>query len=78
MAGVVNTTMREIEFEVLRDGGTGLVARNLDRRLQISAPSLEELHHKARDVLIRQLGSAHGTYRVKWRRIWPNQSPGRS
>ncbi len=63
---------------MLRDGGTGLVARNLDRRLQIFAPSLEELHHEARDASIHHLGSAHGTYRVKWRRIWPNQSPGRS
>lgn len=70
--------MREIEFFVFHNGPGPLVAQALNRDLQIAAPTWEELHHEARDALIRHLGSAHGTYRVKWRRICPNQSPGRS
>ena len=59
--------MREIEFQVV-DRTHGLVAQSLTQNLRIAAPSLEELHHEARDALIRHLGPAHATYRVKWRR----------
>jgi hypothetical protein len=34
----------------------------------VEAPSLEELHHEAREALIRQVGPAHGTYRIRIRR----------
>lgn len=70
--------MRDIEFEVVHPGPGDLVAQALNQRLQIRAATLEELHHEARDALIRHLGPAHSAYRVKWRRNWPNQSPGRS
>lgn len=68
--------MREIVFQLVDSGPGRLIAQALDRPLRISAPSLEELHHEARDALIRHLGPVHGTYRVKWRRICPHQSPG--
>ena len=72
------STMREIEFTLLNDGPGQLMAQALEQDLQIAAPTWEELHHEARDALIGHLGPAHGTYRVKWRRICPNQSAGRS
>lgn len=34
----------------------------------ITAPSLEESRHEAREDLIATLGPAHGTYRVRIRR----------
>jgi hypothetical protein len=36
--------------------------------IRITAPSLEELQHEAREALIEHLGSAHGAYRVRVRR----------
>jgi hypothetical protein len=59
--------MREIEFTVV-NRTDGLVAQSLTQDLLIAAPTMEELHHEARDALIRHLGPAHATYRVKWRR----------
>lgn len=68
--------MRDIIFQVVNEAPGDLRARALTQPLQITAPSLEELHHEARDALIRHLGPAHSTYRVKWRRICPSQSRG--
>lgn len=68
--------MREIVFQFLNDAPGDWLALAVNRGLHISAPTLEELHHEARDSLIGHLGPAHGTYRVKWRRICPNQSRG--
>ena len=70
--------MRKVVLTFLNDGPGQLMAQALFRDLQIAAPTLEEFHHEARDALIGHLGPAHGSYRVKWRRICPNQSPGRS
>jgi hypothetical protein len=36
--------------------------------IRISAPSLEELHHEAREALIEHMGPAHCTVRVRVRR----------
>lgn len=59
--------MREIVFKVT-DGRPGrLVATAPEQGLVVEAASLEELHHEARDVLIRQVGSAHATYRIRIR-----------
>ena len=60
--------MRIIEFQLIHTGPGDLVAQALNQPLRISAPTLEELHHEARDALIHHLGPAHATYRVKWRR----------
>ncbi|MEB3351003.1 MAG: hypothetical protein VKM01_01620 [Cyanobacteriota bacterium] len=63
--------MREIVFRVHIDQPGHLEARAEDRPLTIRAPSLEELHHEAREALIEHLGPAHGTFRVRIRRPEP-------
>jgi hypothetical protein len=63
--------MREIVFRVLSDRPGQLEARADDRPITITAPSLEELHHEAREALIDHLGAAHGTFRVRIRRPAP-------
>ena len=60
--------MREIVFRVHIDRPGHLEARAEGRPLTIRAPSLEELHHEAREALIEHLGAAHGTFRVRIRR----------
>ena len=60
--------MREIVFRVLSDQPGRLVAQTADQALTITAPTLEELHHEAREALIQHLGAAHGTVRVRIRR----------
>jgi hypothetical protein len=64
--------MREIVFRVLSDTPGRLdaeaTAPTSKRSIHITAPSLEELHHEARDALIEHLGPAHGAYRVRIRR----------
>ncbi len=68
--GAINaSTMSEIVFQLLHEAPGALTAQAQSRGLQISAPSLEELHHEAREALICHLGPTHTTYRVKWRRI---------
>ncbi|MEB3265217.1 MAG: hypothetical protein VKN13_01230 [Cyanobacteriota bacterium] len=60
--------MREIVFRVLSDTPGHLEAEAADRAIRIAAPSLEELHHEAREALIAHLGPAHAAYRVRIRR----------
>ncbi|MFO8237000.1 MAG: hypothetical protein R6U00_01850 [Prochlorococcaceae cyanobacterium] len=64
--------MREIVFRVLSDTPGRLDAIAISpashHPLRITAPSLEELHHEARDALIEHLGAVHGAYRVRIRR----------
>jgi hypothetical protein len=60
--------MREIVFRVLSEQPGRLEARAEDRPITITAASLEELHHEAREALIEHLGPAHGTFRVRIRR----------
>mgnify|MGYP006288558639 CR=1 FL=1 len=57
--------MREIVFSVLEQAPDQLLARSLDGRLEVSATSLEELRHEAREALIAQLGPAHVACRIR-------------
>jgi len=60
--------MREIVFLVTAEQPGGIEATASERGLVITAPTLEELHHEARDALIRQVGPSHGTYRIRIQR----------
>jgi len=64
--------MREIVFLVTAEQPGRIVATAPDRALVVEAPTLEELHHEARDALIRQVGPSHATYRIRIRRAGPN------
>jgi len=59
--------MREIVFDVAPCHPQGIEAKAVERKLRIVASNLEELHEEARDALIQHLGSAHTTYRVRFR-----------
>ncbi len=69
---VVVPFMREIVFRVLSDQPGQIEATAEDRPISITAASLEELHHEAREALIQHLGAAHGTFRVRIRRPAPS------
>ena len=60
--------MREIVFRVQAERPGHLEAQAETLPIQISAPTLEELQHEAREALIEHLGPAHGAYRVRIRR----------
>jgi hypothetical protein len=60
--------MREIVFRVEAERPGHLEARAEGLPICISAPTLEELQHEAREALIEHLGPAHGTVRVRVRR----------
>lgn len=60
--------MREVLFRVVSERPGHLVAQAEGLPIHISAPSLEELQHEAREALIEQLGEAHCAYRVRVRR----------
>jgi hypothetical protein len=60
--------MREILFLVTAEQPGRIEAKAPERGLVVEAPTLEELHHEARDALIRQVGLSHGTYRIRIRR----------
>lgn len=65
--------MREIVFRVhpARPGqlqATAVHAANPIESIHIEAPSLEELHHEAREALIERLGPSHVAYRVRLQR----------
>jgi hypothetical protein len=60
--------MREIVFLVTAEQPGRIEATASERGLVVEAPTLEELHHEARDALIRQVGPSHGTYRIRIRR----------
>jgi hypothetical protein len=64
--------MREIVFLVTAEQPGRIEATAPDRALVVEAPTLEELHHEARDALIRQVGPSHATYRIRIRRSGPN------
>jgi len=59
-------------FHVGRELGRGaseeLTAQAAGYPLRISAPSLEELQHEAREAVMAHFGAAHVTYRVRLRR----------
>ena len=60
--------MREIVFLVTAEQPGRIEATAPDLGLQVEAPTLEELHHEARDALIRKVGPSHATYRIRIRR----------
>lgn len=60
--------MREVVFRVQAERPGHLEARAEGLPIQISAPSLEELQHEAREALIEHMGPAHCTVRVRVRR----------
>jgi hypothetical protein len=68
--------MREIVFHVLSDTPGYLHAEACVvptlQTIRITATSLEELQHEARDAVIKHLGNAHGACRVRVRRSKPN------
>ena len=60
--------MREIVFLVTAEQPGRIEAMAPEWGLVVEAQTLEELHHEARDALIRQVGPFHGTYRIRIRR----------
>ena len=60
--------MREIVFRVLAERPGHLEAQAETLPIRITAPTLEELQHEAREALIDHLGPAHGTVRARVRR----------
>ncbi len=60
--------MREIVFRVLAERPGHLEAQAETLPILITAPTLEELQHEAREALIEHLGPAHCTVRVRVRR----------
>jgi hypothetical protein len=60
--------MREVVFRVLAERPGHLEAQAESLPIHITAPTLEELQHEAREALIELMGTAHGTVRVRVRR----------
>ena len=60
--------MRELVFRVLAERPGHLEAQAESLPIRITAPTLEELQHEAREALIEHMGPAHGTVRVRVRR----------
>ena len=60
--------MQEVVFRVLAERPGHLEAQAESLPIQISAPTLEELQHEAREALITHFGQAHCAYRVRVRR----------
>ena len=60
--------MREVVFRVLAERTGHLEAQAETLPIEISAPTLEELQHEAREALIAHFGPAHCAYRVRVRR----------
>ena len=67
--------MREVVFHLEAERPGRLEARAETLPIRISAPTLEELQHEAREALINHMGPAHCTVRVRVRR---SPSPGAS
>ncbi len=57
--------MREALFTVCHRPDGTLIAENTTLQLAISASSRDDLQEEARDALIRAVGPAHVTYRVR-------------
>ncbi|GDX77623.1 hypothetical protein LBMAG41_27020 [Cyanobium sp.] len=60
--------MREVVFRVLAERPGHLEAQAESLPIRITAPTLEELQHEAREALIQYMGPAHCAYRVRVRR----------
>ena len=59
--------MREVVFRVLAERPGHLEAQAEILPIRVTAPTLEELQHEAREALIEHLGPAHCAYRVRVR-----------
>ena len=57
--------MREVVFRLEAERPGHLEAQAESLPIRITAPTLEELQHEAREALIAHLGAAHSTYRVR-------------
>ncbi|WP_198949714.1 hypothetical protein [Synechococcus sp. 1G10] len=61
--------MREVVFRLEAERPGHLVEAQAETLpIHITAPTLEELQHEAREALIEHLGPAHCTVRVRMRR----------
>lgn len=60
--------MREVVFRLEAERPGHLEAQAESLPIRITAPSLEELQHEAREALIEHFGPAHCAYRVRVRR----------
>lgn len=61
------TAMRTVVFNVARNiSQNRYEAISRQPPLQIKAPTMEELHIEARDVLIQELGPIHVAFRIKF------------
>ncbi|MFM7269735.1 MAG: hypothetical protein ACKOZT_14330 [Cyanobium sp.] len=60
--------MREVVFRLETERPGHLDAQAESLPIRISAPTLEELQHEAREALIEHMGPAHGAFRVRVRR----------
>ena len=68
--------MREVVFHVLTERPGHLEAQAETLPLRITAPTLEDLQHEAREALIAHLGPAHCAVRVRvQRRNWSRRHP---
>ncbi len=61
--------MREIVFRVLSESNGLIEAETEDQTMRVCAPSLEDLHHEAREALINRFGPAHCAYKVRFSRL---------
>jgi hypothetical protein len=60
--------MREVVFRLEAECPGHLEASADGLPIRITAPTLEELQHEAREALIEHMGTAHCTVRVRVRR----------
>ena len=60
--------MREVVFRLEAERPGHLEARAEGLPIHITAPTLEELQHEAREALIAHMGPAHCTVRIRVRR----------
>jgi hypothetical protein len=60
--------MREVLFRVEAERPGHLEAQAEGLPIRITAPTLEELQHEAREALIEHMGPTHCTVRVRVRR----------
>jgi hypothetical protein len=60
--------MREVVFRLEAERPGHLEASADGLPIRITAPTLEELQHEARDALIEHFGPTHCAYRVRVRR----------
>ena len=65
--------MREVVFCVLAERPGHLEAQAESLPIHITAPTLEELQHEAREALIEHIGPVHCAYRVRILRCQPQR-----